>query len=315
MRHYLLLLLSLTLAGGCKQPGEALADGFEVLDQNGRRQISYAGQPILVYQMEDTLPAGLPPHYRRGGFFHPVYSPAGIPLTDDFPVGHEHQHGIFMAWVNTTFRGEFTDFWNQQKLTGTVLHVSSDSGQITDNYYEFYTTLVHQSLAAGPVLSEQWTVRIHPPNTVSTWELISEQTNVTDDTLYLNAYHYGGLGVRGRAEWNAADSLHFTNEAQFLTASGKNRSTANHQRENWCAIYGAVGVDTAGLAVIPHPDNYNDPQPVRVHPEMPYFSFTPVVDHPFSIAPGATYRSVYRFVSFDGVPPVEILNQLSWPKE
>ena len=36
-------------------------------------------------------------------------------MTDDFPPDHAHQHGLFFAWVSTSFDGHDVDFWNQSK--------------------------------------------------------------------------------------------------------------------------------------------------------------------------------------------------------
>ena len=66
----------------------------------------------------------------------------------------------------------------------------------------------------------------------------------------------------------------------------------------------------AGIAVFDNPDNFRYPQPVRVHPEMPYFCFAPMVEGAMIIAPGAIYQSQYRIVTFDGPPDVKQLDAM-----
>lgn len=67
--------------------------------------VSCNGKPIFVYHIEDAMPpADSPAYYKRNGFIHPLYSPKGQVLTDDFPAGHAHQHAIFTAWAGATFR-------------------------------------------------------------------------------------------------------------------------------------------------------------------------------------------------------------------
>ncbi len=273
--------------------------------------------PVLSYAVAPRSPGDrLPPYYARSGFIHPVYTPAGHLVTDDFPVGHTHQHGIFTAWTSATFRGEHVDFWNQHHETGTVRHREvlevKDSGDVVG----FRVRLEQVSLHHGPILEEDWYVRVYADRAPYVWDLRSEQRNLTDDTLFLEPYDYGGLGVRGSAEWNRVDRLGYRADARFLTGDGRTRDAANHTRPEWTAMYGPFdsvrGAETGGVAVFPHPDNFRAPQFVRVHPEMPYLSVTPVVEEGFFIPPGGTYLARYRFVVFDGAPQPEQLAGLGW---
>ncbi len=280
---------------------------------DGRPVLSYALAPQLPhYRFPDSLPA----YYTRSGFIHPVYSPDGLLVTDDFPVGHTHQHGIFTAWTSTTFRGEHLDFWNQHQGTGTARHVELLETYAADGIAGFRARLEQVSLKYGAVLSEDWRVRVYDNAAPYVWDLRSEQTNVTDDTLYLDKYTYGGLGMRGSAEWNGSDTTAYSGEARFLTSAGMHRENGNHTRPEWTAIFGELsskdGGGVAGVAVFPHPDNFRAPQFVRLHPDMPYLSVTPVVEEGFAIAPGETYVSRYRFVIFDGEPEPGQLASYTW---
>ncbi|PPK87138.1 methane monooxygenase PmoA-like [Neolewinella xylanilytica] len=280
---------------------------------DGRPVLRYAITPQLPhYRFPDSLPA----YYIRSGFIHPVYSPAGRIVTDDFPVGHTHQHGIFTAWTSTTFRGDHVDFWNQHQGTGTVRHVELLETFDSASVVGFRARLEQVSLQHGPVLSEDWRVRVYDNAAPYVWDLRSEQTNVSGDTLYLDRYTYGGLGLRGSAEWNESDTAAFTGPARFLTDEGLNRAAANHTRPEWTAIYGDLvvkdGGGTSGVAVFPHPADFRGPQFVRVHPDMPYLSVTPVVEQGFPLAPGETYLARYRFVVFDGAPADIDLAAFGW---
>ncbi len=281
--------------------------------------ITVGGKPVLTYVVAPQLPQerfadSLPEYYTRSGFIHPVFTPEGRVVTDDFPVGHVHQHGIFTAWTSAEHRGQHLDFWNQHHELGTARH--AELLEIIDSagVVGFRTRLQQVSLDAGPILQEDWYVRVHGEAAPFVWDLRSEQTNITEDTLYLNPYIYGGLGVRGSAAWNESDSNRYQSPPNFLTSEGLDRETANHTRPAWTALYGPVGErgDTVGMAVFPHPDDFRAPQYVRVHPDMPYLSVTPVVEEGFSIAPGGKYLSRYRFVVFDGQPGAVDLASYGW---
>ena len=90
---------------------------------------------------------------------------------------------------------------------------------------------------------------------------------------------------------------------KVLTADGTtNVEASNHTSPSWIAAYGTIDGEEAGFVVMDHPSNFRYPQPVRVHPRMPYFVFSPVVKGSFILKPGFTYEAKYRIVSFDGTP-------------
>ncbi|MEM1356798.1 MAG: PmoA family protein [Bacteroidota bacterium] len=311
--RYLSLCFLILFLVSCGRAPENSSVGDLRLDHVSDYLRVYNGdQAVLTYWLRPQRPDTLPEHYTRSGFIHPVHSPAGQVVTDGFPAGYAHQHGIFSAWTNTTFRDSFVDFWNQHKGLGTVEHVELLEKQDQDGFVGFKTRLEQRSLAHGVVLSEEWTVRVHARNDVFVWDLRSEQTNVSEDTLFLNKHIYGGFGFRGSKQWNPTDSLVFKGPAQFLTSQGFGVDSANHTRPEWTAIYGDQLLGKAGFAVLPHPENFRWPQPVRVHPTLPYFSVSPVVEEGFVIAPGETYLSRFRVVVFDGEPDAEVLEEVKW---
>jgi hypothetical protein len=293
------------------RPVQTTKTDMHVIEGEADLQLKAGDQSVLTYNITtDCPPEDLPEYYCRSGYIHPLHSPSGAVVTDDFPVGHTHQHGLFFAWVNTTFRGDFTDFWNLQKETGTGAHrelTSTVSGPV---FAGFTSNLQQISLKQGPVLDEEWNVSAYDLGKYYVLDVVSNQTNITNDTLHINEYHYGGFGIRGSRLWNEVDSLKFKSDAQFLTSEGKTREEANHSRPRWTAMYGETEQGIAGVAILDHPENFRHPQPVRVHPTMPYFCLAPMVEGAFFIAPDATFVSKYRVVTFDGEPDAEALNEL-----
>jgi len=275
-------------------------------------RIMRGNKPVLNYWLTPQLPEGLPQYYTRSGFIHPVYSSSGRIVTDDFPVGYAHQHGFFSAWTNTTFRNSFIDFWNTHKELATVAHVEMLETQRQDGFVGFKARLQQSSLKFGKILREDLTIRVHNRSDVFVWDVRSDQTNVTRDTLFLNKHLYGGLGIRGSKHWNAKDATNYLSPANFLTSDGLTRDSANHTHPEWTAIYGDLPTGKAGMAVIPHPENFRWPVAVRVHPDLPYFSVSPVTEEGFFIAPGETYLTRYRVVVFDGEVPEGLINSSGW---
>ena len=67
----------------------------------------------------------------------------------------------------------------------------------------------------------------------------------------------------------------------------------------------------AGVAMMGNRKNFRHPQPIRIHPTMPYFVYTPSVLGDFSIAPDEVYSSDYRLLIYDGLPPKNLIDQLA----
>jgi hypothetical protein len=287
--------------------------------------VAVNGKHVLQYNLTTVdPPAGMDPVYRRSGHIHPIWTPAGKIVTDEFPVDHPHQHGLFAAWVATTFEGRHVDFWNQGGKTGTVEHASLDAATSGDVFAEFTATLRHVDLSApdGPkaALNETWTVRVYAnaPNAsdpdassvrvaaarIFLFDIESRQTCAGDSPLTLNEYHYGGMAFRGAADWFKQP------EHDFLTSEGKTRVDGNHTRPNWVCEHGLVGGSPCCVVVMSHPSNVRSPQPVRLHPDKPYFVFTPPVLGEFQIRPGEEYVARYRYVVHDGPVDTELYERL-----
>ena len=278
------------------------SEGVEVLSDD---------KQVLFYQTAVANPPnGLPDYYKRSGMIHPLYSPTGQILTDAFPAGHTHHHAIFNAWVNTKFKGEKVDFWNQHSETGTVEHVSLNTAEAGASAAVIESQLRHLSLKDGEVLGEKWTIMVYPTEDYFLFDLFSEQTNTSTDTLFILEYHYGGMGFRGSKEWNNVDSINFTNTWKILTSEGHTNESANHTHASWVTASGQVDNKTAGVTIFGFPDNFRYPQAIRVHPSMPYWVYAPMVDGEFYIAPGSSYKSKFRYYIPNGKANQEVIENI-----
>lgn len=262
-------------------------------------RIDLGGHPVLQYNTAVVEPpAGIDPLFRRSGHIHPVFTPAGRIVTEEFPADHAHQHGIFNAWVNTTFEGRPVDFWNQAARSGRVEHVGIDTSQDGNVFAQFIAELRHSALngpdGVQPVLQEHMLVRAWNVPDGHLFDIESREVDVADAPLIINEYHYGGMAFRGAAGWLGQP------EHDFLTSEGGTRADGNHTRPVWVAAHGLVQGQPCTIVVFGHPRNFRHPQPVRLHPEKPYFVFTPPVLGEFSIEPGSEYVSRYRYLVHDG---------------
>jgi len=105
MKTLLVLLLS-----GCS--GLPAAPGFEFRELNPTSvELLEDGKPVYVYNYGMTLKPGVNEDRRRAGYLHPVWTPRGTVVTDDFPADHPHHRGIFWAWPHVKTSGGDFDLW------------------------------------------------------------------------------------------------------------------------------------------------------------------------------------------------------------
>ena len=155
-------------------------------------------------------------------------------------------------------------------------------------------------------LIETWDVRVSAPDWKSGYWLLDIATSIrcaTDSPLKLPEYHYGGMAIRAAHSWTPP---HVT----FLTSEGDDRLKGNHTRPRWCDISGSIDGKAAGIALMTHPTNFRFPEPLRIHPTMPYMVYTPSFLGDWEISPGKPHDSLYRFVVHDGNLSAEMLNQI-----
>lgn len=275
-----------------------------VIVQKGRKN-------MFVYRIATVMPpADSPVLYKRSGFIHPLYTPDGSTVTDAFPSNHAHQHAVFHAWTNTRFKGHHVDFWNQHKLEGTVGEaklISTKSGAV---FSEMVTKQNYISLKDGVILNEVWIFRIYNTRNSHLFDLTIRQENITTDTLFLDQYIYGGMAFRGSAQWDPHNKKAFRQRWQVLTSEGIKDSSANNTAAKWVRVSGLVDQKPASATVIGHSSNFRYPQKIRVHPDMPYWVFSPVIDKAFFIPPSGTYTAGYRYLITNQDPPSDLINAL-----
>lgn len=250
------------------------------------------GRTIAVYNAAYVpSPDPAQPWFGRSGFLHPVVTPAGRVVTDGFPADHLHQHGLMFAWTRGVFEGEPVDFWNSAKQEGRVEHVKTL--RHTDDAIDVELQhMVTRGDEPRVVLRETWRLTRVPHPTMHVFDLVSTQVCASEEPLEVREYHYGGMCVRGPLHWNSGDVM--------LTSEGQGQQEGNHSRPRWVALQGDVDGHACGLAAFSHPSNFRSPQPVRLHPQMPYFCFAPLVLGDFAITPAEPFVSRYRFAAFDG---------------
>lgn len=264
---------------------------------------------MFIYRIAELMPpADSPGLYKRSGFIHPLYTPDGLVVTDAFPSNHAHQHALFHAWTHTRFKNHHVDFWNQHKLEGTVGDAKLISTKTGAVYSEMVTRQNYISLKDGVILSEVWVFRIYNTKNNHLFDLSIRQENITNDTLFLDQYIYGGMAFRGSAQWDPHNKSLFKQKWNVLTSEGIRDTAANNSAAKWVSVSGLIDSKPAAATVIGRSSNFRYPQKIRVHPDMPYWVFSPVIDKGFIIPPSGTYTAGYRYLITNQQPSSEMIH-------
>ena len=282
----------------------ALTSDVTFTESNGQILGAIDGQHVFTYHIATVKPEGATDDsYARSGFVHPFKTITGVTVTDDFPPDHLHQNGLFSTWVNVTFEGRRTDFWNNGKNKGTFRHSKLLGMESGDDSAAFVVEIEHVD-ETGPdgatvALIEKRSYKLSRIDDFVVVDVHSVQKCATDAPVIINEYHYGGAAFRGARHWTPSGRVNFVNE------QGEDRIDGNHTKTKWFQLFGPAESGAkadASLTLITSPQNFRYPEPARLHPKMPYGVFSPCVEGEFRIEPGKPFEMRYRYVAADGKP-------------
>jgi hypothetical protein len=273
--------------------------------------LSYNDKNILrYYRAMHKVPEGVDPLFRRSGFIHPVWSPAGKVLTQIQPADHYHHYGIWNPWTRTKVEGQEVDFWNLGEGQGTVRFagvLSTVSGPV---YGGFKVRQEHVVLKPKgkekTAINEVWDVRafVCQIENKAVWMIDFTTTlrNALDSAIELTNYRYGGgIGFRATEKWTREN-------CSVLTSEGKSRKDADGTRARWCNVNGATGGgEYSGIVFLSHFANREHPEPMRVWPldaaegkGYMFFEFCPIRLKSWNLYPEKRYELRYRMIVYDG---------------
>jgi hypothetical protein len=277
------------------------ADGARVeakVEEGKQITLRAAGKDAVRYAMAaPAAPAGVDPAHERSAYLHPIWTPDGRVISNDFPPKHGHHHGIWFSWRTGEFEGRKLNAFAPLEKLGRQEHaelLEAFSGAVFGGF-RARQRLVDLNAPGGPkaALEDLWEVRVWALPGLFVVDLESTQTCASDSPFVNQKNYYGGLGFRGSAEWEGKEGV------AFRTSEGKTRLDGNGTVARWVAMSGKIGGKAAGFGLLGHPSNFRAPQPTRLHPSEPFFCWVPGAQAEHRIEPGKPYVSRYRFLSAD----------------
>lgn len=179
--------------------------------------------------------------HRKRPNIHPLKTPSGTTLTRDAPEDHPWHHGL---WFTIKFvNGE--NFWEEMDSYGVLRHVDPTTVHWIRPDRETVViidrrTLTHTELDAH-AYAVDWDITLTPQADV-----------VLDRTEFTTWGGYGGLSLRGRADWT---------DTRLLLSDGTEHERLLGVRGDWVDLSGVVDGQPAGVLFLHHPSNPRHPVP------------------------------------------------------
>jgi len=258
------------------------------------------GRKVAEYQMR--APVGTKLVVDSGDFFHPVYTPRGVVITDLAPSDHPHHRGVFLGWVEM-HGAKDADFWGWgehapiqgRQIVNRSLSVMESGLETLSDWQADGVVLIHEKLTA----------RMTNSGNVNLLDLDYHLTPVSD--LKLARWAFSGFCLRTRKEgaiefFSPAGSVQLPNPSHLKPES-------DWPDAPWYACTVKLEGGLAGAAIINHSSN----PPTLWHNHRDVRMINPCIVAPaeVNLKKGQPLRLRYRVVTFDGEVPTAALNTLA----
>lgn len=291
-------------------------------DKNGNLILQRGNQDILQYNTQiKKLPKYVDPAFRRAGYIHPAWSPAGNILTNINPADHMHHYGIWNPWTSISYDNDKYDLWNLGLKQGTVRFdtvIRTSAGDLFAEIQVKHTHVIFRPGEKQTVDTQEWTMEFTPKEEIVImqerlsmkawntgdkmfmWDFVSDLEPATALPVILKAYRYAGFGFRATAEWTR-------DNCEMLTSEGKTRHEIDGTNGRWIYVSGQCANGKSGILIMSHPANRMHPEPLRIWNEKAnggrgdaFVNFSPSKNEDWVLEPEHTYRLHYRIVTYDG---------------
>lgn len=269
-------------------------------------QVTHSGKPVLRYNhgLVRRSPEK-PDKMDRACYFHPVWAPTGEMVTGDFPADHLHHRGLWFCWVKAQAGALNANFWEFWQGRGTI----SNKALATTEGPAFAQLVARNECASKGTLVIHETVSCRAyARPTDAWVFdVTVRHEAADGDVVLGKIRYGGLGFRGRDEWNGKQA-----PIDVLTSEGQKGRAGNYKNARWFDFTGRLpNARWGGLLVIEHPSNPRYPNRLRIHPSMPFVSSTLVQTAPYTLKKGEPLVLRYRLVAHNGKPDKALAERLA----
>ena len=227
--------------------------------------------------------------HRKRPHLHPVASPSGAVLTRDAPADHPWHHGL---WFTIKFvNGE--NFWEEHDAYGVLRHVDDTTVHWIRPDRETVVIVDHRTFTHVDIADDAYAIDIDI-------RLTPQVDAVLDRTPFTTWGGYGGLSLRGRADWT---------DTRLLLADGSVHDRVLGVPSPWCDLSGRVDGGEAGILLAPaDPTPWYGSTRNETYGDEGWSNFVNAAflwDGPVEVAAGDTMPFRFRVVVHDGVWDVD----------
>lgn len=254
MKHIILvsfLAFALHYLAGAQITMKKEAGGILVLDK---------GTHVFFYQAEPKSRNG---EAERRHYIHPLWSPSGIVMTEDFPADHLHHRGVFWAWHQVWIGNKrIGDPWEiknfEQEIAELEFMSRPDGSGILKAQVKWKSPEWKKQGAMVPYLHEETTITIHPARGNARRLDFEIQLLALENGLRIGGSEdekgYSGFSVRMALPADVS----FSGPAGSVAP--QNTAVSSPGYVNISGSMGAKG-KKAGIVIADNPDNPGYPQP------------------------------------------------------
>lgn len=223
--------------------------------------------------------------HRKRPHIHPLMSPAGAVLTRDAPPDHPWHHGL---WFTIKFvNGE--NFWEEYDAYGVLRHVDDSTVHWIRPDRETVVIVDERTFTHVDLAEDAYAIDID-------MRLAPQADVILDRTPFTTWGGYGGLALRGRADWT---------DTRLLLADGSVHDRVLGTPAAWCDISGHVDGGEAGVLIVPaEPTPWYGSTRNETYGEEGWSNFLNAAflwDGPVEVKAGDTMPFRFRVVVHDGI--------------
>ncbi|MBM3288731.1 MAG: hypothetical protein FJY92_01130 [Candidatus Hydrogenedentes bacterium] len=302
-RRDFLAITGVAAATSFAAQAEQKAGPFSVDNDGSRVEVLQRGKPVFVYHSAPVdPPAGVDARYRRANYLHPVYSPDGAVITEDFPKDHYHHRGVFWAWPNCHVKDRKLNVWELatgRSVFGEWATIDVSRKQVAMTAHSAWK---FDDDGLAPI-DERVSIVVHPverrqraidfeltfKNIIDT-DVLFQGSDASAGAAGTGAKGYGGFCFR-------PDAIHkpFT----FTAKEGVIAEDRMSCETPWCDI--SWGGDRGrGVAIVQHPTNPGYPHPGWILRHYGFLGASWPHNDPHTLKPGDSFTLRYRLIVHEG---------------
>lgn len=257
------------------------------------------GKPVFVYNFGPILAPGFPEEMKRSCYIHPLYSPAGVLLSDDFNQDHPHHRGICWMWPEVTYNGKKGDIWmvknfKQQFVAWKARETRADQARLAveNGWFDGEKKFVREDVdvivhaVKGTQRALDFTL---------TFTALDQPVQVAGTSEGKKGF--GGFCLRFRQRDGG--------EAKTVIESDKGleKKDAVAAPRRWAQVSGEFDGKTAGGRIEDDPSNPNFPNNGwLLRHKFGFLNVSYPGLQPITLEPGKPQTLKYRVLVFDGQP-------------